>query len=145
MQLAQVNVARLRQPIDHPDTKEFVDALDPINALAEASPGFVWRLQDDGGDATAIQAYDDERIIVNLTVWTDADALADFAYRSDHTPYLRRRREWFEKPTEAIYCLWWVPDGHRPSVAEAVERLDHLRTHGPTEHSFTFREAKAAT
>ena len=141
MQLAQINVARLRAPLDSPVVREFVEALEPINALAEASPGFLWRLQTEDGDATAIRAFDDDLVIVNLSVWTSVEALADFVYRSAHTGFLRRRREWFEKPSEPIHCLWWVADGAWPTVAEAVERLDHLRAHGPTDRAFTFRAA----
>lgn len=139
MQLAQLNVARLRAPLDSPVLRDFVDGLDPINALAEASPGFVWRLQTEDGDATAVRAYDDDLVIINLTVWASVEALADFVYRSTHTEFLRRRREWFEKPTEDIYCMWWVEDGVRPTVPEAVERLAHLRAHGPSDFAFTFR------
>ncbi len=113
--------------------------LEPVNALAEVSPGYVWRLQDESGNATGIQAFDDELEIVNLTVWESIDALADFAYRSGHAAFLRRRREFFEVPTEPIFCLWWIPEGEIPTVEEALARLEHLRAHGPTPTAFTFR------
>jgi hypothetical protein len=137
--LAQVNIGRLRAPTDDPLVADFMNALDEINALAERSPGFVWRLQTDDGNATALRPYDDESILINLSTWESADALADYVYRSDHTAFLRRRAEWFERMSEAMLTLWWVPAGHRPTEAEAVARLDHLRRHGPTPHAFTFR------
>lgn len=140
MHLAQLNVGRLRAPIDDPMIDDFRSNLAGINALAEASPGYVWRLQDDGGDATGIHAFEDELEILNLTVWESIEALADFTYRSGHVELLRRRREFFEAPSEPILCLWWIPDGTIPTVEEALARLDHLRAHGPTPVAFTFRQ-----
>lgn len=138
--LAQVNIGRLRAPTDDPLVADFMNALDEINALAERSPGFVWRLQTDEGNATALRPYaDDDSILINLSTWASIDALADYVYRSDHTGFLRRRAEWFERMDEMILALWWVPAGHHPTEAEAVARLDHLRQHGPTAHAFTFR------
>jgi len=137
--LAQFNIGRLRAPMTDPIIDDFRNNLDRVNALAEASPGFVWRLQDDSGNATNIKLFEDELEIVNLTVWTSIEALADFTYRSGHTEFLRRRRDFFEAPTEAILCLWWIPEGTIPSVDEAIARLSHLREHGPTATSFTFR------
>jgi len=139
MHLAQLNVGRLRAPIDDPLIDDFRNNLEPVNALAEASPGYVWRLQDESGDATSIKAFDDDLEILNLTVWESIDALADFAYRSGHVELLRRRREWFEAPTQPIMCLWWIPEGTIPTVDDAIARLEHLRRHGPTATSFTFR------
>ena len=139
MHLAQVNVALLRAPLDSPELAEFVAALEPINALADASPGFVWRLQTEDGDATAVQVFDDDSFIVNITVWESIEALAEFAYRSPHREVMRRRREWFEKMADSYLALWWVPVGHVPTAHEAEERLLHLRRHGPTPHAFTFR------
>jgi hypothetical protein len=136
--LAQVNVALLSAPLDSPRLADFVAKLDPINTLADDAPGFVWRLQTEDGDATAIRAFPDERIIVNLSVWTSREALADFVYRSDHAGVMRRRREWFE-PMQVSVALWWVEAGHVPTVAEAKERLEHLEAHGPTPSAFTFR------
>jgi Domain of unknown function (DUF3291) len=138
--LAQINVARLLAPIDDPRTAEFVSALEPINALAERAPGFVWRLQTQDGDATAIRAFDDELMIVNMSVWTSLKALADYAYRSGHVAYLRRRKEWFEGRVEAHQALWWVETGHHPNIAEGLERLAHIRAHGPGPEAFTFRD-----
>jgi hypothetical protein len=139
MHLAQLNVARLRAPMDDPRIDDFRNNLEPVNALAEASPGYVWRLQDESGDATSIKAFDDDLMILNLTVWESIDALADFVFRTGHVEFLRRRREWFEAPTEAITCMWWIPEGTLPTVEEAIARLDHLRAHGPTATAFTFR------
>jgi hypothetical protein len=120
---------------------EFMAALDRVNALAEASPGYVWRLQTGDGNATAYRAFDDERTLVNLTVWESVDALTDFVYRGDHPDVMRRRAEWFERMPEAYLVLWWVPAGHRPTIAEAEERLVRLRNHGPTPQAFTMRRS----
>ena len=117
--LAQMNVARLRAPLDSPLLADFVGALDRINALADGSPGFVWRLQDDSGNATALSPMGED-IIVNLSVWQDAESLQAFVYRSDHVGVMRRRREWFEK-MDLYLVLWWVPHGHRPTAAEGVD------------------------
>jgi hypothetical protein len=142
VQVAQLNIGRAAAPLDSEQLRDFMQNLDPINAVADAAPGFVWRLQTEDGNATAIKAWDDPLMILNMSVWESVEALADFVYRSAHTGFLRRRREFFEKPVEAIQVLWWVEDGHRPTVPEALERLEHLRAHGPTEHAFTFREAR---
>jgi len=138
--VAQVNIGRIVGPIDSPVMAEFVARLDEINALAERSPGFVWRLKTEDGDATAIRPYDDDMIIVNMSVWESAAALHDYVYRSEHVEVMRRRREWFSRMTDAFMALWWVPAGHLPTVAEAVARLERLRTDGPTPHAFTFRQ-----
>ncbi len=139
MHLAQINVGRLRAPVDDPMIADFYDALDEINALAERSPGFVWRLQTDEGNATSIRPYEDELIAVNMSVWESVDALADYVYRSMHATFLRRRREWFERFEAAHAAMWWIPAGIVPSVEDAVERLDHLEVHGPSPRAFTFR------
>ena len=137
-QLAQVNIAQLNVPIDHPDVQDFVDGLAPINAQAEASGGFVWRLKDDGGDATHI-AYDpNPLLIVNLSVWESIEALKAFTYSPEHLAYLRRRREWFSRLATPHFCMWWGAAGHRPTPVEARERLNELETHGPTPAAFTF-------
>lgn len=138
--LAQVNIAKLRAPLDSPVLADFVAALEPVNAMADAAPGFVWRLQTEDGDATAVRAFDDDMLIVNLSVWESAEALADFTYRSGHRDVMVRRREWFERMAEAFLVLWWVPAGHLPTVDEARQRLEHLRAHGPSPHAFTFRQ-----
>ncbi|MFF4018270.1 DUF3291 domain-containing protein [Streptomyces sp. NPDC001843] len=138
-ELAQVNIARLKYPLDSPQLWDFVDALDPVNAVADAADGFVWRLQDESGDATDIPVLGDDWLIINMSVWRDKDALTAFMYQGRHRELLARRREWFERVSEAMAVLWWVPAGHRPTVAEAEERLLHLRAHGPTDYAFTLR------
>jgi len=143
-QLAQVNVGRLRAPMDSPLIAAFAAVLDPINALAEASPGFVWRFQTEDGNATAVRPFDDDLVLINLSVWESVEALEGFVFRSDHAAFMKRRREWFDRMAAAYVALWWVPAGHRPSVDEAVGRLDHLRAHGPSEVAFTFRTAHPA-
>ena len=137
--VAQYNIARVLAPVDSPQLADFMAALDPINALAESSPGFVWRLQTGEGNATAVRPYDDDMILVNLSVWESVEALADFAYRSDHRAVLARRREWFEKQEAPYLVLWWVPFGHVPTVEEAKARLELLARHGPSPEAFTFR------
>jgi len=141
--LAQVNVALPREPLDSPLLAEFVAALEPINALADRSPGFVWRLQTEDGDATGVRAFGDDRLIVNLSVWESLRALRAFVYAGDHVAVMRRRREWFEQGAEAHMALWWVDASHIPAVAEAEDRLAHLRARGPTAHAFTLRETYA--
>lgn len=137
--LAQVNIGRLHHPVDDPRSAEFMENLDPINALAEAAPGFVWRLQDDSGNATAIRAFDDDTILPNLSVWESIDALKAYVFKSDHARFLRRRRQWFQPMDDLpVLTMWWVPAGHRPDMDEAKSRIDHLRDHGPTPTAFTF-------
>jgi Domain of unknown function (DUF3291) len=138
--LAQVNVATLLAPITSPQLSGFVARLEEINALADGAPGFVWRLQTEDGDATAIRAFDDDRIIVNMSVWESIEALGAFVYRSRHIEVLRRRREWFARMTTPILALWWVPAGSTPTVADAKQRLDLLERLGPTRSAFTFKE-----
>ncbi len=141
--LAQLNVGRLRATTDSPVVAEFMAALDPINALAEASPGFVWRFQTDEGNATAVKAFDDDLLILNMSVWESMGALADYVYRSDHTSFLRRRREWFDKTDLPVVTMWWVPAGHVPTVAEALARMEHLKANGPSPFAFSFRQPYA--
>jgi len=138
--LAQINVARLVAPEGDARVQGFFDALERVNALADASPGFVWRLQDgEGAGATAIQATVDPQLIVNLSVWTDADALFAFVYRSGHTPVMAQRRGWFERPAGAYQALWWIPAGDLPTVNDGLSRLWHLDRFGPTPLAFTFK------
>jgi hypothetical protein len=137
--IAQLNVGRLTAPMDDPRIDDFRLNLDRINALADASPGFVWRLQDDAGNATGIKVFDDPLEIINLTVWASIDELADFTYRTAHRELLRRRREFFEAFDEPILCLWWIDAGTIPTIPDALARLEHLRAHGPTPTAFTFR------
>ena len=139
--LVQFNVARMRAPIDSAVMEGFVSQLERINAIAEQTPGFVWRLQTAEGDATALRPYDDPMLLVNMSVWESLAALHGYVYKSPHVGPLRERKSWFETPTEPILVLWWVPAGHTPTVDEAKTRLDHLRAHGPTPQAFTFRHA----
>lgn len=136
--LAQINIARLLAPLDHPRIEDFVRQLDSINALAEAAPGFVWRLQSAAGNATDIVYNDDPLTIVNMSVWESVEVLHSYVYSSDHVRVLRDRARWFERPSRPHYCLWWIPAGHVPSVAEAKDRLEHYDRHGATEYSFWF-------
>ena len=138
--LAQVNVARMRDPLDRPSMQAFVEGLEPINALADASPGFVWRLQTDDGDATALRVFDDDMIIVNMSVWDSVEALRAFVFRSGHADYLRRRTEWFEKLAEASTALWWIPQGATPTIQDAKAKLESLRARGPAQEAFTLRD-----
>jgi len=139
-QLAQINIGRLVAPIDDPKIAEFVAQLDPINALADQAPGFVWRLQSGSGNATDIPYNDDPSIMVNKSVWESLEALRNYAYKSEHMKVLRDRAKWFVKMDKPIYCLWWIPAGHIPSVAEGRERLEHYQEHGATPHSFWFSQ-----
>lgn len=138
--VAQYNVARLLAPLDSPLLADFVRDLDRINGLGDASPGFVWRLKTDDGTSTSVRIRDDERLIVNYTVWSSIDALHDFTFRSAHVEVYRRRREWFEVLDVPFAVLWWIPAGHEPDVPEAEVRLAHLVEHGPTAHAFTFKQ-----
>jgi len=137
--LAQFNVARLLAPTDSPIVAEFMENLDPINALAEAASGFVWRLQTDEGNATSIRVSEDELFVINLSVWASVDQLHAYVYRSDHASFVSRRKEWFERSTEAYMVLWWISAGHVPDTEEAMEHLELLRRMGPSELAFTFK------
>jgi hypothetical protein len=138
--LAQVNIGRVRAPLDDPIMEGFRTQLDPINALADRSPGFVWRLQTDAGNAMDIRPFDDERMAINMSVWASLEALQQFVYKSAHVGTLRDRQQWFEPIDGPILALWWVPAGHIPTLDEAKARLDHLKAFGPTAHAFTFRK-----
>lgn len=139
MQLAQLNIARTKAAMDEPLMKEFVDNLEPINAIAESSQGFVWRLQDESGDATSIQAFDDPSIIVNMSVWESVEALKGFIFKTHHIRFLKRKSEWFDRLEQANYVIWWVPEGYRPDVEEGKERLMYLRKHGESDYAFSFK------
>jgi MerR family redox-sensitive transcriptional activator SoxR len=137
--LAQLNIGRLKHPTDDPRVAEFMDNLDPINALADAAPGFVWRLQDDSGNATAIRGFEDETILPNLSVWESLDDLKNYVFRTDHARFLRRRREWFQPMDDLpVLTMWWVRAGHIPTLDEAKARAEHLAEHGPSDHAFSF-------
>jgi len=138
--LAQINIGRLIAPLDDPKIAEFVSQLAPINAIADKAPGFVWRLQSESGNATDIAYNDDPSIMVNMSVWESLEALRDYAYKSEHMKVFRDRAKWFVKMDKPHYCLWWIPDGHIPTVAEGRERLEHYQTHGATPYSFWFSQ-----
>jgi len=140
--LAQLNIAKMKYPLDRNEMADFVARLEDINALADAAPGFVWRLQTDAGDATGIDFFGSD-VLVNMSLWTGLDALRDFAFRSAHRELLARRRDWFETFDEAYAVLWWVAAGHVPDLDEAAARLECLRRDGPGPRAFTFRQAFA--
>lgn len=138
--LAQVNIALPLEPLESKLLEGFTSMLDAVNARADGAPGFVWRLQDESGDATSIRVFDDERLIVNVSVWESLEALRDFVYADEgHLAVLRRRRDWFSK-LEVVLALWWVPAGHIPDTTEAKERLRLLEERGPSFDAFTFRQ-----
>lgn len=139
-QLAQVNVGRARFPVDSSEMADFMALLDPINALADGTEGFVWRLQTEAGDATALRPFDDDRILINMSVWESFEALRSFVYLSSHLDVMRRRREWFERMDQAFFALWWIPGGQLPTIADAKARLDILRERGPSPAAFTFHD-----
>ena len=143
-ELAQVNIGRILAPMDSPVMADFVANLDRINALAESSPGFLWRLKDDANNATAIRVYDDDFMIVNMSVWENIETLNHYVYHSLHVEIFKRRREWFERMKEMHMALWYVPEGYHPSVDDAVHRLDYLRKYGDTPYSFSFKRPFSA-
>ena len=138
--VAQINVARMRFPIDDPGMADFVAQLDAINGLADRSPGFVWRLQSDDGDATTIQAFEDANILINMSVWESIEALFEFTYKSGHTGVFRRRHEWFSAADGAHLAMWWLRKGRLPRVEQGIARLKYLDRHGPTARAFTFKD-----
>jgi heme-degrading monooxygenase HmoA len=143
--LAQVNIGRMREPLASPLLGDFVAALDPVNAAADAAPGFIWRLQTEDGNAVAVHAFEWDRagsagVLVNMSVWESVEALAAYVYSDAHRQVLRRRRRWFDRMAEAQTALWWIPRGHTPTTDEAEERVLYLREFGPTPYVFTFKE-----
>lgn len=142
--LAQLNIARFRLPQEHPDNSEFIENLDRVNAIAESQNGFVWRLTGDGNDAMDIQAFDDPNIAANMSLWSDLESLGSFVYRNkEHRDIMRRRGEWFDK-VDFYLVLWWVKEGHTPTLEEAKDRLELLSKTGPSEKAFTFKQPFAA-
>jgi hypothetical protein len=139
-QLAQINIGRLMAPVDDPRIAEFVAQLDEVNALAEQSAGFVWRLKSDSGNATDIAYSEDPIVIVNMSVWESIESLKAFTYGPRHLNVFRDRQKWFERMLLPHYCLWWVPDGHVPSVKEGRERLEHYQKYGATPQAFWFSQ-----
>lgn len=138
--LAQLNIATALAPMESHVMKDFVDNLEKINGIGEASPGFVWRLKDESGDATSIQVYDDPNIIINLTVWQDPESLKHFLFKTEHAQFLKRKKEWFQPVKEATYVLWWIPQGHVPDVQEAKVKLEHLIANGDSAEAFSFKK-----
>lgn len=139
-QLAQLNIAKAKALIGSVLLAPFVAELDRINTLAEQSPGFIWRLEDESGNATSIQIYDDPNMIINMSVWENTEALFDYVYTSAHTGVMARRREWFEPMQEAYHVLWWIDAGSIPNLEQAKQRLEYLRAHGPSAYAFTFKK-----
>lgn len=142
-ELAQLNIAHMKAPLDTPPMADFVAALDRINALADGAPGFVWRLQSADGNATDYRPFGDSTL-VNLSVWSSVEALSDYVYKTAHVEIMKRRKEWFERMQEAYNVLWWVPQGHRPDEYEALQKLQTLRAMGPSDKAFSFKQAFAA-
>jgi Domain of unknown function (DUF3291) len=144
--LAQVNIGRLLAPIDSPLIADFVAALDPVNAVADAAPGFVWRMETEDGNALAVRGFEPDGvgsgggILINMSVWESVEALAAYVYGDAHLAVLRRRREWYERMRDAYAALWWIPRGHIPTVAEAEDRVRHVRAHGPTPYAFSLKQ-----
>jgi len=137
--LAQVNIGRLKAPLDDPALQSFVTRLGPVNASADVSDGFIWRLKTEDGNATAIRIFSDDMLLVNLSVWESVETLQAWVYGSMHAEMLKQRRSWFEQMRESYTALWWIPRGATPTVADAEERLLHLRANGPSPFAFTFK------
>jgi len=141
LHIAQVNIGRMKGALEDPVMAGFVARLDEINALADRSPGFVWRLQTSDGNATYLRPYGDDRILFNMSVWESIEHLKRYVYTTAHVELLKNRQAWFEKFGGAYAALWWVPQGHQPGVDEAKKRLAHLDAHGPTPFAFTFKDS----
>jgi hypothetical protein len=142
--LAELNAGRIRYPLGDPRMADFANNLALVNGLAERSPGFVWRLKDESGNATSIRAFDDPLVIVNVSLWEGVEALERYVWQTVHKRFYGRRHEWFDKFEGAYFAMWWVPAGHRPNIREAIERLEHLKAHGPSEHAFGWESLASA-
>lgn len=138
--LAQLNIAQMKFAIDDPAMAEFVARLEDINALADSAPGFVWRLQTEEGDATAIDHFGQDKL-VNMSVWEDLESLHAYVFRSAHNQVMALRKQWFERMEAAYSVMWWVEAGHTPGLDEAGERLERLRRDGPGPRAFTFKQS----
>jgi hypothetical protein len=138
--LAQANYARAVAPLDDPVMEEFMRQIDHLNRLADSARDFVWRLKTEEGNATSIRAFEDERILFNMSVWKSIDALFEYTYYSGHAEAFRRRHQWFEKSETPVLALWWIPADHIPTVEETRERLEHLHAHGATPYAFSFKQ-----
>ncbi len=139
MHIAQLNIAQAKAPLDTPVMKDFVDNLEPVNAMAESSEGFIWRLKDEEGDATKIPIFNDPSLLVNMSVWASVESLKHFIFKTHHLTFLQRKGEWFEKMPMANQVLWWIQEDHIPTVAEAEQRLIYLRENGESPYAFSFR------
>lgn len=138
--LAHVNIGRIKGPIDGPVMAGFMARLDEVNAVAESSPGFVWRLKTESNNATYFRPYpEDDTVLINMSVWESVEALQNYVYKSAHRELLKQRKDWFEQFTGVYLALWWVPVGHNPSIDEAKKRIAHLEAHGPSQFAFTFK------
>lgn len=138
LNIAQANIGRMRAPLDDPLMEGFTSRLQTVNAMADRSPGFIWRLQTEEGDATAIKAFDDPAILFNMSVWESIESLKNYVYRSEHVNLVRDRKKWFHAMQEPILVLWWVPNGHIPTIEEAKNKLHLLQREGPSHEAFTF-------
>ncbi|MFD2168329.1 DUF3291 domain-containing protein [Thalassotalea euphylliae] len=138
--LAQLNIATALAPLESEQLKEFVDNLDRINGIAEQSPGFIWRLKDDSGNATNISYFDNPNTIINMSLWESIGALKHFMFMTDHLAIMKQKAKWFEKPNKATYVLWWVDKGHIPTIDEALTRLALLQESGDTPQAFSFKK-----
>jgi hypothetical protein len=137
-QLAQINIAQAQDAMDSETMQGFVDRLDEINSIADNAPGFIWRLQSEEGDATAIRAFDNPLLLINMSVWEGIESLKTFVYKTFHVELIQDRDAWFGKMLQAHQALWWVPAGHIPTIEEGKQKLDSLQRHGPGKTAFTF-------
>ena len=139
MQLAQLNIARMLAPLGSEVMREFEERLDPVNALAEQSPGFVWRYKEENDNATAVTIFDDDKWLINMSVWQSIDDLFNYVYKSGHLQVFRKKQQWFEHSKEKTMVMWYIEDCEYPTVEQAVERLLYLRKHGDSPYAFSFR------
>jgi heme-degrading monooxygenase HmoA len=142
MHLAQLNIGRLKGGKDDPRMADFFANLDRINAMAERMPGFVWRLKDEPGEA--MMSPVDPTMVVNLTVWESAETLEKFVWQTAHAKIYARKHEWFETPTKPILVMWWIEEGHIPTLDEAQARLDHYTANGGSEFAFGWADLPSA-
>jgi len=139
-QIAEINIAKMNGVnINDPIMKEFVDNLDKVNAVAENSEGFVWRLKDESNNSTNLNPYNDEQVIINISVWENIETLENFIYKTFHTDFLKRRKEWFKTFGKAYTAMWWMPKGQFPTIQEAVDKLDYLQKNGSSNIVFDFK------
>ena len=140
-QLAQINIAKMKGvDIDDPIMKEFVENIGYVNQLADNSRGFVWRLKDENDHATALNPLNDVQTIINLSVWEDIDSLQHYTYKTFHSYFLKRRKDWFHQYGKSHYALWWIKKGAYPEIGEALKRLQYLQNNGASAYAFTFQQ-----